>query len=70
MSEALNTPCEGNTVPINSTLISSPFYLHCDQCHETYCLEDVKVPKVAVSDEFSVDRTIYTLSGTCKACNN
>lgn len=42
----------------------------CDECHQTYCLEDVKVPEVAVSDEFSVDRTNYTLSGTCKVCNN
>ena len=41
----------------------------CDECHQTYCLEEVKVPEVAVSDEFSVDRTNYTLSGTCKACN-
>ena len=41
----------------------------CDQCHQTYCLEEVKVPEVAVSDEFSVDRTNYTFSGTCKACN-
>jgi Fur family ferric uptake transcriptional regulator len=41
----------------------------CQECHETYCLEEVKVPKVAVSDEFLVDRTNYTLSGTCKACN-
>ena len=41
----------------------------CDQCHQTYCLEEVRVPKVAVSDEFSVDRTNFTLGGTCKACN-
>ncbi len=41
----------------------------CDECRQTYCLENVKVPDVAVSDAFSVDRTNYTLSGTCKACN-
>ena len=41
----------------------------CDDCHQTYCLEDVQVPKVAVSDEFSVNRTNYILGGTCKACN-
>ncbi len=41
----------------------------CQECHQTYCLEEVKVPEVAVSDEFSVNRTNYTLSGTCKTCN-
>jgi hypothetical protein len=29
----------------------------------------VKVPEVTVSDEFSVERKNYTLSGTCRACN-
>ena len=41
----------------------------CDQCHQTYCLEDIKVPRVTVSDEFSVNRTNYTLGGTCRVCN-
>ena len=41
----------------------------CQECQQTYCLEEVKVPRVAVSDEFSVDRSNYTLSGTCKTCN-
>ncbi len=41
----------------------------CYQCHQTFCLEDVKVPEVTVSSKFSVDRTNYTLSGTCQACN-
>ena len=41
----------------------------CEQCHKTYCLDTIKVPEVVVSDEFSVNRTNYTLSGTCKACN-
>ncbi len=41
----------------------------CNECHQTFCLEDVKVPVVTVSNKFSVDRTNYTLSGTCQACN-
>lgn len=40
----------------------------CDECHQTYCLEDVEVPEVAVSNEFSVNRVNYTLSGVCKEC--
>jgi Fur family ferric uptake transcriptional regulator len=41
----------------------------CYQCHQTFCLDNVRVPEVTVSDKFSVDRTNYTLSGTCQACN-
>ena len=40
----------------------------CDECHQTYCLEDVKVPHAKISNEFSVNRVSYTLSGICKEC--
>lgn len=40
----------------------------CDECHHTYCLEQVEVPQVTLSDEFSVNRVNYTLSGVCKEC--
>ncbi|NJN24900.1 MAG: transcriptional repressor [Cyclobacteriaceae bacterium] len=42
----------------------------CDVCHQTYCLEDVEVPEVEVSNEFSVSRANYTLCGICKKCKN
>lgn len=41
----------------------------CDECHQTYCLEDVEVPEVEVSGDFSISRVNYTLSGICKECN-
>ena len=40
----------------------------CDECHHTYCLEEVSIPKVVVSNGFSVNRANYTLNGTCKQC--
>jgi len=40
----------------------------CDKCHQTYCLEDVVIPEVSVSNDFSVNRVSYTLSGICKGC--
>ncbi|RJE72563.1 MULTISPECIES: Fur family transcriptional regulator [Reichenbachiella] len=40
----------------------------CDECHHTYCLEDVEVPEIKISSEFSVNRVNYTLSGICKEC--
>jgi Fur family ferric uptake transcriptional regulator len=41
----------------------------CDQCNQTYCLEGVEVPQVEVSDDFSVNKVNFTLSGVCKECN-
>ncbi|UXP30784.1 transcriptional repressor [Reichenbachiella agarivorans] len=41
----------------------------CDECHQTYCLEEVEVPEVEVSEDFSVNKVNYTLSGVCKECN-
>ena len=40
----------------------------CDECHQTYCLEEVEVPKVKLSDQFSVHGFQYTISGICKSC--
>ena len=40
----------------------------CDECHKTYCLKDVLVPEVEVSNGFFVDRANYTLRGICKEC--
>ncbi|MTI31586.1 Fur family transcriptional regulator [Xanthovirga aplysinae] len=40
----------------------------CDECHHTYCLEEVKVPNVELSNEFSVRHANYNLSGICKKC--
>ncbi len=40
----------------------------CDECHQTYCLEDVQVPEVEVSSEFTVERTSFVLGGICRQC--
>ena len=42
----------------------------CDECHKTYCLEEVIIPKIEVSNEFLVDRINYTLHGICKECQS
>lgn len=40
----------------------------CDECRHTYCLEDIEVPEVKVSNEFFVNRINYTFGGVCKEC--
>jgi len=42
----------------------------CDECNQTYCLENIKVPEVNLSHDFSVKRVNYTLGGLCKECQN
>lgn len=42
----------------------------CEACHHTYCLEDVRVPEVEVSDSYSISKVNYTLKGTCKQCQS
>ncbi|MCG8390669.1 MAG: transcriptional repressor [Cytophagales bacterium] len=42
----------------------------CEECNQTYCLDDVKIPEVKLSDEFLVNRVNYTLSGICKDCKS
>ncbi|MEL7006187.1 MAG: transcriptional repressor [Bacteroidota bacterium] len=50
----------------------TPQHAHfvCKECNQTFCLENVLVPKVEVSDDFLVDRIDYTLSGVCNKCKN
>ena len=42
----------------------------CDECNQTYCLENVKIPEVRSLRDFSVRRINYTLGGLCKECKN
>lgn len=40
----------------------------CEECHKTYCVEEIAVPEVEISYEFSVVSVDYTLRGICKEC--
>jgi len=40
----------------------------CNECQHTYCLEEVTVPKVPVSDGFLINKISYELSGVCNKC--
>lgn len=40
----------------------------CDECHQTYCMEDIEVSSPNVSNEFSVVRANLILNGLCKEC--
>ncbi|MGB3467849.1 MAG: transcriptional repressor [Cyclobacteriaceae bacterium] len=40
----------------------------CENCQQTYCLDQVTIPNVKVNEGFSVDKVAFTMSGTCKFC--
>lgn len=43
-------------------------HLICEKCSQTYCLEDVKVPKVKTLEKFLVQKINYTINGICNTC--
>jgi len=45
-------------------------HLHftCSTCHETYCLEEVKLPAIKVPDGFSLASVAVVAKGVCKNC--
>lgn len=43
-------------------------HFNCEECNHTYCLEDVFVPKIQLSNEFSVNSAHYVFNGICKSC--
>ena len=40
----------------------------CNECRNTYCLEEVKVPEIKVKGDFAIQQAHYTLSGICSHC--
>ncbi|NMH89062.1 Fur family transcriptional regulator [Flavivirga algicola] len=43
-------------------------HIICDKCSQTYCLDDVKIPKIQVLEKFLVQKISYTINGICHAC--
>jgi Fur family ferric uptake transcriptional regulator len=43
-------------------------HLICEKCSHTYCLEDIKIPKVKVLEKFLAQKINYTINGICNAC--
>jgi len=45
-------------------------HLHffCTKCDETYCLNDISIPKVELPIHFKVETATYILKGICAVC--
>ena len=43
-------------------------HFYCEQCRRTYCLEDIKIPPVQLSDGFEMHSVNYMVKGICPHC--
>ncbi len=43
-------------------------HFHCEKCENTFCLEQVFVPRVRMPDGFSAKQTNMVVSGVCDHC--
>ena len=44
-------------------------HFHCNNCEETICLTDYKIPKVEVPDGFIAENANLVLKGICNKCS-
>lgn len=45
-------------------------HFYCEICRETFCLEDVHVPKIKIPDGFRPKSVNYVLKGVCPKCSH
>ncbi len=45
-------------------------HLICQKCSHTYCLEDIKIPKIDVLEKFLAQKINYTINGICNTCRS
>jgi Fur family ferric uptake transcriptional regulator len=41
----------------------------CNICAKTFCLENIKLPKINITSGFKINKTLLTLEGSCENCN-
>lgn len=58
--------CRGG---VHHTISDQHVHFYCEQCKETYCLEDVKVPMVHIPDGFHPHSINYMIKGICSKCS-
>ena len=40
-----------------------------DPCRRTFCIDDVKIPVVALPEGYRIDTINYTVKGLCPECS-
>jgi Fur family transcriptional regulator, ferric uptake regulator len=45
-------------------------HFNCTSCGQTYCLNEVHIPSMALPQGYTADRLHFSAEGTCKGCND
>jgi Fur family ferric uptake transcriptional regulator len=45
-------------------------HFYCEVCQQTYCLDDVEMPQLAVPQGFSIRSVNYIIKGICPHCQS
>jgi len=43
-------------------------HFHCNDCGDTFCVEEVAIPKIQTPKKHKVETTSIVLNGTCESC--
>lgn len=43
-------------------------HFYCEECHRTYCLNEVRIPPVEVPEGFEPETVSYLVKGICPSC--
>jgi Fur family ferric uptake transcriptional regulator len=43
-------------------------HFHCNDCGDTFCVEEIEVPYIKTPSKLKVDRTSIVMNGTCERC--
>ena len=43
-------------------------HFYCTKCEVTYCLNEIPIPQVTLTEDYAVDTATYLLKGTCPSC--
>lgn len=44
-------------------------HFYCENCHKSYCFEDVHIPKIHLSDGFEAHDVSFVIKGICADCS-
>ncbi|MEH0152989.1 transcriptional repressor [Limibacter armeniacum] len=42
----------------------------CHKCEQTYCMEDIHIPKISLPKGYQKDHSDFIIHGTCESCSN
>lgn len=54
--------------PEHHSISDQHVHFYCEKCRETFCLEDISIPKIETPEGFQIKAVNYVLKGICPGC--